>query len=282
MKRKRVIDDEEDIKIQVNESSYLIDNDIDDSILNSIMDKHITAFETKKKEELNEYDNLEDFLRDQQWKNIISNEFKKLYFIELKTILNNQVKKKKTIFPAKNDIFAALNYCPFDKVKVVILGQDPYQTPNFAHGLSFSVPPGITVPKSLINIYQELCNDIPGFKAPKHGTLIKWAEQGVLLLNTVLTVESGISNSHKGKGWENFTDEVIRACNKKNNIVFILWGRHAQDKSNMIDGKRHFILKSAHPSPLSASKGFFGCKHFSKCNAYLKKNGIAEIDWKSL
>jgi uracil-DNA glycosylase len=263
------------------ETSFFGDDDFDDSALNAIMDKQMEEYSKRIKTDA--FADLEDTLKDKGWKDSLFKEFDKQYFSELKTFLNGEANKKKKIYPAKQDIFAALNHCSFDNVKVVILGQDPYQTPNFAHGLSFSVRPGIQVPKSLINIYKELSTDIPGFKTPKHGTLTKWADQGVLLLNTVLTVEDNLSNAHKGKGWEKITDEIIRTiCSKKKNVVFMLWGRQSQDKSSMIDAKKHLILKSAHPSPLSASKGFFGCKHFSKCNTYLSRCGIQEIEWKSL
>jgi uracil-DNA glycosylase len=235
----------------------------------------------KRMKIVDNYNDLVDILQEATWKEMLGKEFTKPYFSELVKYLNDEAEKNKKIYPAKSNIFNALNLCSFDNVKVVILGQDPYQTPRFAHGLSFSVPSGIQVPKSLINIYKELSDDITGFVAPKHGTLTKWASSGVLLLNTVLTVEDSVSNSHKDKGWEKLTDEIIRLISsKKKNVVFMLWGRQSQDKAKMIDAKNHLILKSAHPSPLSASKGFFGCKHFSKCNEYLAKSNVEEIDWK--
>lgn len=184
------------------------------------------------------------------------------------------------VFPPQKDIFNAFAYTPFDKLKVVILGQDPYQTPGFAMGLSFSVNVGIEIPRSLQNIYKELSTDIPGFQVPDHGNLIPWARQGVLLLNSVLTVDSGESNSHQHQGWEEFTDGVIRAINDScENIVFLLWGKPAQQKGAQIDLFKHCVLKSAHPSPLSASRGFFGCHHFSAANKYLIAHHKKPIDW---
>ena len=184
------------------------------------------------------------------------------------------------MYPKNADIFSAFNKTPFDKVKVVILGQDPYHGPNQAHGLSFSVQKGIAIPKSLINIYKELATDIPGFKIPAHGNLEHWAEQGVLLLNATLTVRAGQAASHQRKGWETFTDEVIRQLSeKREGIVFILWGAYAQSKTPLIDGKKHHIIKSVHPSPLSVDRGFWGSKPFSKANAYLVKEGKTPIDW---
>jgi len=219
---------------------------------------------------------------DPSWRKLLKGEFEKPYFKKLKKYLATEITAhgENGIFPPKQDIFNAFNHCTLDKVKVVILGQDPYQTPGFAHGLAFSVKPGVVVPKSLINIYKELESDIKGFKRPNHGTLTKWADQGVLLLNTVLTVRKSIANSHQKQGWEQFTEAAFNLLNKeKKGIVFILWGKPAQAKGKQIDKKKHLVLESAHPSPLSATRGFFGCKHFSKCNAYLKKNGEDEIDW---
>lgn len=185
-----------------------------------------------------------------------------------------------TVFPPQKDIFNAFAYTPFDKLKVVILGQDPYQTPGFAMGLSFSVNVGIEIPRSLQNIYKELSTDIPGFQIPDHGNLIPWARQGVLLLNSVLTVDCGESNSHRHQGWEDFTDGVIRAINDRcENIVFMLWGKPAQQKGSQIDQFKHCVLRAAHPSPLSASRGFFGCHHFSAANNYLIAHHKKPIDW---
>lgn len=184
------------------------------------------------------------------------------------------------VFPPQKDIFNAFAYTPFDRLKVVIIGQDPYQTPGFAMGLAFSVNVGVEIPRSLQNIYKELTTDIPGFQAPDHGNLVPWARQGVLLLNSVLTVDSGESNSHQHQGWEEFTDGVIRAINDRcDHVVFMLWGKPAQLKGAKIDPFKHCILKTAHPSPLSASRGFFGCHHFSAANKYLVSHGKKPIDW---
>lgn len=184
------------------------------------------------------------------------------------------------VFPPQKDIFNAFAFTPFDRVKVVIIGQDPYQTPGYAMGLSFSVNVGVEIPRSLKNIYKELSTDIPGFVIPDHGNLIPWARQGVLLLNSVLTVEKGESNSHQHQGWEEFTDGVIKAINDKcENIVFMLWGKPAQQKGAQIDTYKHCVLKTAHPSPLSASRGFFGCHHFSAANKYLVLHHKKPVDW---
>lgn len=186
----------------------------------------------------------------------------------------------KVIFPPEKEVFNAFKYTELEKLKVVILGQDPYHEPGQAHGLAFSVRPGVKVPPSLKNIYRELSQDIPGFTIPVHGCLVSWAKQGVLLLNTVLTVESGIANSHKGKGWEDFTDGVIRAINANcENIVFILWGANARSKASLIDRSRHLVLESSHPSPLSAYQGFFGSRPFSKTNNYLHSKGKNPVNW---
>lgn len=215
---------------------------------------------------------------EESWKNILIDEFNKDYFISLKQFLVEE-KQSQTIYPKGNEIFAAFNYTSFDKVKVVILGQDPYHGAGQAHGLSFSVPEGIKPPPSLVNIYKELNSDI-GFQIPSHGNLTKWAEQGVLLLNATLTVRANQAGSHQKKGWENFTDCVIKKISEqKQNVVFLLWGRYAQAKESLIDSSKHFILKAAHPSPFSAYNGFMGCKHFSKTNDLLKKNNLTEIDW---
>lgn len=198
----------------------------------------------------------------------------------LKTFLIEEKKADKVIYPPNHLIFNALNTTPFDRVKVVIIGQDPYHGPNQAHGLSFSVQKGVALPPSLRNIFHELHNDL-GVKIPKHGDLTYWAEQGVLLLNAVLTVEAAQPTSHQKRGWEEFTDHIIDVLNEqREHIVFILWGAYAQRKGQRIDQNKHLILKAAHPSPLSANRGgFFGCKVFSKTNNYLKQHGIEPIDW---
>ena len=212
------------------------------------------------------------------WKQELSDEFQSEYFIELKSFLLEE-KKKFTIYPPGSEIFAAFNYTPFDKVKVVILGQDPYHGPGQANGLCFSVKSGISKPPSLQNIFKELYSDL-GIPISLNGNLENWAKQGVLLMNATLTVRSGQAGSHQNKGWENFTDTAIKALSdKKQHLVFILWGNYAQAKQLLIDPLRHLIIKSAHPSPFSAERGFFGSKPFSKCNSYLKEKGIGEIDW---
>lgn len=215
------------------------------------------------------------------WKEILNNELQKPYFIELsdevKRLYND---KKGLIFPKVTDVFRAFDLCPFDEVKVVILGQDPYPTRGHAHGLCFSVEPSVRpFPKSLNNILKEIQDDL-GKPIPSDGNLERWAKQGVLLLNTVLTVEEGKPDSHKGLGWEKFTDAVIRKISaEKEGIVFMLWGSKAVTKEDMIDKAKHLILKSVHPSPLSAYRGFFGCKHFSKSNEFLSMMQKPEIDW---
>lgn len=212
------------------------------------------------------------------WKQELSDEFQSEYFIELKSFLLEE-KKKFTIYPPGSEIFAAFNYTPFDKVKVVILGQDPYHGPGQANGLCFSVKSGISKPPSLQNIFKELYSDL-GIPISLNGNLENWAKQGVLLMNATLTVRSGQAGSHQNKGWENFTDTAIKALSdKKQHLVFILWGNYAQAKQLLIDPFRHLIIKSAHPSPFSAERGFFGSKPFSKCNSFLKEKGIGEIDW---
>ena len=186
----------------------------------------------------------------------------------------------KTIYPPQKDVFNAFRFTAFADVKVVILGQDPYHGPRQAHGLSFSVLPGIPAPPSLVNIYKELSTDIEGFQIPPHGCLQSWAEQGVMLLNTVLTVEAGQAHSHANLGWETFTDAVIAALNRhREGVVFLLWGSHAQKKGQIIDRLRHFVLTAPHPSPLSAHRGFFGCRHFSETNRLLQEQGKNPIDW---
>jgi uracil-DNA glycosylase len=212
------------------------------------------------------------------WKAVLQGEFQSPYFSELKAFLVEE-KRKHTIYPPSNLIFNAFQHTPFQKVKVVILGQDPYHGQGQAHGLCFSVPQGIPAPPSLVNIFKELHSDL-GNPVPNHGNLEKWADQGVLLLNASLTVRDSQAGSHQKKGWETFTNRVIETISlQKTGVVFLLWGRYAQAKESLVDGERHFILKSAHPSPLSAYNGFFGCKHFSRTNEYLKKQGETGIDW---
>ena len=215
---------------------------------------------------------------EESWYSLLEKEFNKDYFNEIKSFIKKEYKTK-IIFPPAKLIFNAFNLTPVNKIKVVIIGQDPYHGEGQAHGLSFSVPQGIKIPPSLFNIYKELKDDINKI-IPNHGFLENWAKQGVLLLNSVLTVESGKANSHKNIGWEQFTESVIRILsNNKKNIVFLLWGSYAHKKEEFIDKTNNLILKAPHPSPLSAYTGFFGCKHFSKTNNYLKKCNIKEIEW---
>ena len=213
------------------------------------------------------------------WKDVLNGEKESEYFTKLLKVIANERARGKLIYPANSEIFNALALTPFNLAKVVIIGQDPYHGPNQAHGLCFSVRQGVPAPPSLINIFKELSEDL-GVKVPAHGSLTKWAEQGVLLLNAVLTVENGNPQSHAGLGWERFTDRIIRELNdRKSGLVFLLWGSHAQKKCEQIDPKRHFVLKAPHPSPLSAHRGFFGCKHFSRANQILKNQGLEPINW---
>lgn len=213
------------------------------------------------------------------WKAHLIPEFEKNYMKDLKSFLQTEYSKGKKIYPKGNEFFNALNITNFENVKVVIIGQDPYHGPGQAHGLCFSVLKGVPPPPSLKNIFKELKSDI-GISAPDHGCLEKWAQQGVLLLNAVLTVEDGKAGSHANKGWELFTDRIIEVLNReKQNLVFVLWGAYAQSKGKMIDRHRHLVLESAHPSPLSAHRGFLGSKPFSKINDYLKAHHIKEIQW---
>ncbi len=217
---------------------------------------------------------------EESWKAKMDEEFNKPYFDELKNFLVEEKNKGNVVYPTGQQIFSAFNHTPFEKVKVVIVGQDPYHGAGQANGLCFSVSPGIKAPPSLINIFKELEDDL-GIPVPAHGNLEKWAEQGVLLLNASLTVRANTPNSHQGKGWENFTDAVIRKLSdERKGLVFLLWGRYAQAKDVLIDKTNHYILKAAHPSPFSAANGFFGCRHFSKANELLKQQGIEPIDWK--
>ena len=216
----------------------------------------------------------------QTWHEAIGAEKEKAYFQSILEKVRNDRQAGITVYPPERDVFNAFRTTEFGNVKVVILGQDPYHGAGQAHGLAFSVQPEIAVPPSLVNIYKELATDIEGFQIPQHGYLQHWAEQGVLLLNTVLTVRAGVAHSHATLGWETFTDEVIRQLDKeREHLVFMLWGSHAQKKGAFIDRNRHLVLTAPHPSPLSAYRGFFGCKHFSQTNAYLQAHGLEPIDW---
>ena len=215
----------------------------------------------------------------ESWKDVLKSEFNKPYFQQIVTFLKMEKATGKTVFPPGSLIFNAFNTTHFDKVKIVLLGQDPYHGPGQAHGLSFSVPDGITPPPSLMNIFKELQNDL-GLQPPRSGNLTKWAFNGVLLLNASLTVRVNEPMSHSKMGWAEFTNAVITKLSAlRKNIVFLLWGKFAQEKQLLIDETKHFVLKAAHPSPYSANNGFFGCKHFSKANEYLMKNGIDPVDW---
>jgi uracil-DNA glycosylase len=216
---------------------------------------------------------------DPTWQTVLSDEFKKPYFKKLLKTLEKEYAQE-VIYPPQDIVFNAFNKTPFDKIKVVILGQDPYHGEGQAHGLCFSVPDGMKPPRSLVNIFKELSTDL-GAPVPTHGNLESWAKQGILLLNTTLTVKAKQPLSHQNLGWETFTDTVITVLNKqKNGLIFLLWGRNAQIKEELIDTSKHHVLKAAHPSPFSAAHGFFGCKHFSKTNELLKKEGLGSIDWK--
>ena len=216
---------------------------------------------------------------EQSWKDVLNCEFEKDYFVKLTEFVRSEYLSGKTIYPEPKNIFNAFNLCPLSNVKVVIIGQDPYHEPGQAHGLCFSVERGVDLPPSLINIYKEIESDL-GHKTITNGDLSSWARQGVLLLNSTLTVQAHIAASHSGKGWERFTDSVIRAVNEnRKNVVYMLWGSFAQKKAEFVDNQNNLILKSAHPSPLSAYRGFFGNHHFSKANEYLIQNGKTPIDW---
>ena len=215
---------------------------------------------------------------DNDWLPAVNAEFKKPYYAELYKFVKEEYSKV-AVFPPADEIFSALHLTPLSKVKVVVIGQDPYHNVGQAHGLCFSVRPEVEIPPSLVNIYKELQSDL-GCKIPNNGYLVKWAEQGVLLLNTVLTVRAHQANSHQGKGWEQFTDAIIRAVNAEDRpIAYLLWGRPAQSKMSMLTNPKHKVFTAPHPSPLSAHRGFFGCKHFSQANAFLEENGIEPIDW---
>lgn len=214
------------------------------------------------------------------WYTALAEELSAPYMAGLRTFLNAEIGAGKQVFPKRADYFTALDLTPLDRVKVVILGQDPYHGDGQAHGLCFSVQPGVRVPPSLKNIYKELESDL-GIPKAGHGHLESWARQGVLLLNSVLTVERGLAASHRGRGWERFTDAVIaRVDALPHPVVFLLWGAYAQKKAQFVDTSRHLVLKAAHPSPLSAHNGFLGCRHFSKANAFLEANGMQPIDWR--
>ena len=216
---------------------------------------------------------------EESWKAALAGEFSQPYMASLKSFLQEQKALGKAIFPRGSEYFRALDLTPLDKVRVVILGQDPYHGEGQAHGLSFSVRPGVRVPPSLVNIFKELREDL-GIQPSAHGFLEHWAKQGVLLLNSVLTVEMGRAASHQGRGWERFTDAVIRTVNEQEKpVVFILWGSYAQKKAAFVDRSRHLVLRSAHPSPLSAHNGFFGSRPFSKANEFLEQHGRQPIDW---
>lgn len=214
------------------------------------------------------------------WHDVIGAEKQQAYFQQTLSFVDAERQAGKVIYPPAKDVFNAFRFTEFNQVKVVILGQDPYHGPNQAHGLCFSVLPGIKPPPSLLNMYKELAQDIEGFQIPVHGFLQSWAEQGVLLLNTVLTVEQGKAHSHATSGWEVFTDRVIEAINQhQQGVVFLLWGSHAQKKGRFIDRNKHYVLAAPHPSPLSAHRGFLGCRHFSQTNQLLSQQGKTPIHW---
>ncbi len=225
---------------------------------------------------------LRKFKLETSWQIALSKELEKPYITDLQNFLDKEQTEGQVIFPPKDLIFNAFQHTPYDKVKVVIVGQDPYHGPNQAHGLSFSVQKGIKLPPSLQNIFKEVSANAGSFKPP-HGCLISWADQGVLLLNSILTVRQRQPASHQGKGWEQFTNSVLKKLNeRKNPLVFMLWGKYAQQKGVFLDGRKHLILKSPHPSPFSAYTGFFGCRHFSKANEFLEKSHQEAIDWRLL
>ncbi len=218
---------------------------------------------------------------EESWGEVLKDEFASLYFAELKTFLKEE-KKRFSIYPQSSNIFAALNRTPIASVKAVILGQDPYHGEGQAHGLSFSVPKGIKIPPSLKNIFKELSDDI-GIVTPMSGNLERWADNGVLLLNATLTVRKGNPGSHQGKGWEIFTDQIIKSISSlRAGVVFLLWGKFAQNKVGLIDTTKHFVLTAPHPSPFSVYRGYYGCRHFSKTNSILLENGLEPIDWSLL
>ncbi|MXZ44438.1 MAG: uracil-DNA glycosylase [Gammaproteobacteria bacterium] len=220
------------------------------------------------------------------WKDVLAQDLRAPYMSRLRTFLQSELKAGKRIYPPMREVFSALDHCPLDQVRVVVIGQDPYHGENQAHGLSFSVKPGVPPPPSLRNIFQEIQADMDSSTSLQRqfsmsqGCLNGWAEQGVLLLNSVLTVVAGRSGSHQGYGWEQFTDKVVNTVNEqRENVVFLLWGRPAQEKGAIVDRRKHYVLSAPHPSPLSANSGFFGCRHFSKTNSYLQSHGSKPIDW---
>ncbi|WIG80850.1 uracil-DNA glycosylase [Photobacterium damselae] len=216
----------------------------------------------------------------QSWQNFLQQQQQQEYFEQIQSYVANARQQGKVVYPPEDDVFSAFTATPLEQVKVVILGQDPYHGPDQAHGLSFSVKPGVKTPPSLANMYKELATDIDGFTIPDHGYLQSWAEQGVLLLNTVLTVEQGNAHSHAKIGWETFTDKVIEHIDQEcEGVIFLLWGAHAQKKGKKINTQKHHVLKSAHPSPLSAYRGFFGCQHFSQTNTLLQAMNKTPITW---
>lgn len=218
----------------------------------------------------------------ESWQQVVGDQLTLPYMQSLRGFLSSEKAAGKIIYPQGSEIFNALNHTAFEEVKVVIIGQDPYHGPGQAHGLCFSVQPGVAIPPSLRNIYQELNTDT-GMPIPSSGNLISWADQGVLLLNAVLTVEQARAGAHQGKGWETFTDRVIELLNQqRSGVVFLLWGSYAQKKGKLIDRQKHFVLEGPHPSPLSAYRGFFGCRHFSRTNQYLIDNGKQPINWASV
>ncbi|OYU96193.1 MAG: uracil-DNA glycosylase [Bacteroidetes bacterium B1(2017)] len=217
---------------------------------------------------------------EESWKLVLNNAFNQASFLHLRNFLRLEKSKGELIFPPGPQIFEAFNYTPFDKVKIVLLGQDPYHGPQQAHGLSFSVNNGVAFPPSLKNIFKGLQVDYPDYKTPQNGNLMAWAKQGVLLLNSTLTVRAGQAGSHQKKGWEEFTDEVIKQVSlQKEHIVFLLWGSFAISKASLIDSSKHLVLTAVHPSPLSAHRGFYECRHFSKANTYLTSKGLEPINW---
>ncbi|MDX1460544.1 MAG: uracil-DNA glycosylase [Xanthomonadales bacterium] len=228
---------------------------------------------------MNESNERREIRLEASWLERLAGEFEQAYMQELRAFLLERRRAGAVIYPPGSKIFNALDSCPFDQVRVVILGQDPYHGPGQAHGLCFSVRLGVPTPPSLVNIFSEIESDL-GIKPPDHGNLRSWARQGVLLLNSVLTVERGQAGAHQGKGWERFTDRIVALLNQqRERLVFLLWGSYALKKGAVIDRDRHLVLQAPHPSPLSAHRGFFGCRHFSKANAYLEQHGQAPIDW---
>lgn len=217
---------------------------------------------------------------EESWKTALLPEFEKPYMRQLREFLVAEKRSRKVVYPQGSEIFAALNLTPLPDVRVVVIGQDPYHGPNQAHGLCFSVRPGVPRPPSLENIFQEVSSDVGGEVPSGHGCLIPWASQGVLLLNSVLTVVRGRAGSHQGRGWETFTDRVVEVIkDQRESVVFMLWGSYAQRKGALVDTRRHLVLSAPHPSPLSAGRGFFGCRHFSSANRYLQARGFDPIDW---